>query len=329
MRKIFTYVFLLFSVFFISFNAFSAPQSTQEASFHLRVGLNPWIGTGLFYMAKEKGFFDAEKVNVELVKYDDGAVGKQLLNSGHIDMLATTPETVVILSDAGVKVKVVGIMDSSKGADGIVATKDIKTLSALKGKKVAFEVGSSSHLLLSYFLEQKGLTTNDLTIVNLSAPDAGAAFVTGNVDAAVTWEPWLSKGTERPGGHILVDSKDLPIFPDFYIIRAQTVEKHPEAIRAMLRALFTAQKFALEHPAEAQKIVAKNLSISDANAAAEIKTLEWLDYAQNLKYFNGSPSKAQKLLKETSDLWLRLKLIKHKIEANKIVDPNLLKNLYQ
>ena len=262
------------------------------------------------------------------MKYDDGAVGKQLLNSGHIDMLATTPETVVILSDAGVKVKVVGIMDSSKGADGIVATKDIKTLSDLKGKKVAFEVGSSSHLLLSYFLEQKGLTTNDLTIVNLSAPDAGAAFVTGKVDAAVTWEPWLSKGTERPGGHILVDSKALPIFPDFYIIRAQTVEKQPEAIRAMLRALFTARKFALEHPVEAQKIIAKNLSISDANAAAEIKTLEWLDYPQNLKYFNGIPSEAQKLLQETADLWLRLKLIKHKIEADKIIDPNLLKNLY-
>lgn len=216
-------------------------------------------------------------------------------------------------------------MDSSKGADGIVATKNIKTLSDLKGKKVAFEVGSSSHLLLSYFLEQKGFTTNDLTIVNLSAPDAGAAFVTGKVDAAVTWEPWLSKGTERPGGHILIDSKDLPIFPDFYILRAQIVEKHPEAIRAMLRALFTARKFALEYPAEAQKIIAKNLSISDANAAAEINTLEWLDYAQNMKYFNGSPSEARKLLQETADLWLRLKLIKHKIEVHKIVDPTLLK----
>ena len=63
----------------------------------------------------------------------------------------------------------------------------------------------------------------------------------------------------------------------------------------------------LEYPAEAQKIIAKNL-LSDANAAAEIKTLEWLDYAQNMKFFNGSPSEAQKLLQETADLWLRLEI---------------------
>lgn len=87
MRKIFTGAFMLFSIFFISLNSFSASQRTQETSFHLRAGLNPWIGTSLFYVAKEKGFFAAEKVNMELVKYDDGAIGKQLLNSGHIDML--------------------------------------------------------------------------------------------------------------------------------------------------------------------------------------------------------------------------------------------------
>ena len=210
----------------------------------MRIGLNPWIGTRLFYIAKDKGFFDAEKVNVELVKYDDGAVGKQLLNSGHIDMLATTPETVVVLSDAGVKIKVVGILDSSKGADGIIATQEISKLSDLKGKKVAFEVGSSSHLLLSYFLHQKGLTTKDLIVENLSAPDAGAAFVTGKVDAAVTWEPWLSKGKKEPGGHLLIDSKSLNIFPDFYILRAQLWKNIRNDIRAMLRALFTARKFA-------------------------------------------------------------------------------------
>ena len=61
MRKIFTYIFMLLSVFFISLNTFSASQHTQETSSLLRVGLNPWIGTGLFYVAKEKGFFCRRK----------------------------------------------------------------------------------------------------------------------------------------------------------------------------------------------------------------------------------------------------------------------------
>ncbi len=292
----------------------------------LRIGLNPFIGTGLFYIAKDKGFFDAEKVNVKLVKYNKNAAVVQLFKSGHVDVTPSTPETVVVLSDAGVKVKVVGMLDSSKGADGIIATKEITEVSDLKGKKVAFEKGSSSHLLLSYFLHQKGLTTKDLIVENLSATDAGAAFVAGKVDAAVTWEPWLSKAKKRAGGHLLIDSNSL-VFPDLYMIRAAVVQQRPDDVKAMLRALFMARKFVSEHPDESAKIIAKNLGITKSEAAAEMKLVEWSDYSQNMKFFNSTPSQAQKLLQETSDLWLQLGLIKHGIQAGNIVDPALLKNL--
>ena len=209
---------------------FNLSEAQSDKNRVLSVGLNPWIGTGLFYIAKEKGLFSAENIAVNLVKYDEGGTGKQLLSSGKIDMLATTPETVVVLSDAGVNVKVIGILDSSRGADGIIATKEITKITDLKGKKVAFEVGSSSHLLLSFFLNQNGMTTKDLIVENLSAADAGAAFVEGKVDAAVTWEPRLSNASKRPGGHVLVDSKALDIFPDFYILQAKTVEQRPNEI---------------------------------------------------------------------------------------------------
>ncbi|MES2121639.1 MAG: ABC transporter substrate-binding protein [Chlamydiota bacterium] len=332
MRKLFKYLSpLLTAVLLASFTGCSNGNDSKKASSDqsLSVGLNPWIGTGLFYVAKEKGLFSAENINVNLVQYDEGGTGKQLLSSGKIDMLATTPETVIVCSDAGVSVKVVGILDSSRGADGIVATKDITTISDLKGKTVAFEVGSSSHLLLSFFLKQQGLTTKDLVVENLSAADAGAAFVEGKVDAAVTWEPWLSKATQRPGGHILVDSKSLEIFPDFYIFRAAVVEQKPNAIRSMLRALFAARKFTIENPDEALQIMAKNLGITPAEAATEVKTLEWLDYAQNVLYFGPPPSKAEQLIQDAADLWLELGLIQNKIQARDIVDSTPLKNLYQ
>lgn len=306
----------------------SHPNQKVPSDQSLSVGLNPWIGTGLFYVAKEKGLFNAENVNVNLIQYDEGGTGKQLLSTGKIDMLATTTETVVVLSDAGVDVKVVGILDSSRGADGIVATKEITSISDLKGKTVAFELGSSSQLLLSFFLEQQGLTIKDLVVENLSAADAGAAFVEGKVDAAVTWEPWLSKASQRSGGHVLVDSKALDIFPDFYIFRTAVVEPKLNAIRSMLRALFSARKFTMENPDEAMQIMAKNLGITPAEAAIEVKTLEWLDYPQNMVYFGPPSTKAEQLIQDAADLWLKQGLIKNKIQAGEIVDPTPLKNLY-
>ena len=178
----------------------SQKNDNSASELELKIGLNPWIGNGIYYVAQEKGFFAQEGLDIEIIPYEDGGVGKQLLLTGKIDVLDLTPETAVVLADSGAKIKVIGMMDTSIGADGIIATNEIKTLADLKGKKVAFENGSPSHLLLSYLLDQQGLTTKDLVEVNLPAPDAGASFVSGSVEAAVTWEPWLSKAVERPGG---------------------------------------------------------------------------------------------------------------------------------
>lgn len=313
--------------FILWYNASQKSEPTTSQS--VRIGLNPWIGHGEYYIAKDKGFFDAEKVNVELVSFDDNATGKQLINTNKIDAISFTPETMIILNDAGVKVKAVAITDSSQGADGIVASKDIKDISSLKGKKVAFEVGSPSHFFLSYFLDQKGLTTNDLTVVNEIAPDVGATFVAGKVDAAVTWEPWLSKAIEREGGHLLISSKQMQVFPDYLIFREEVVKNRPQDIKAVLKALFAAKQWISENQNEAIGIIANKFKITDQEVKDQLPTFSWLSYEDNLSLFVPENSPAQKLVQTASDLWLKLGLIKTKVSADELIDTSLVKNLYK
>ena len=97
-----------------------------------------------------------------------------------------------------------------KGGDGIVALKDIKTLQDLKGKKVAFETGSVSQFFFDAVLKQDGMSEKDVTVVNMTATDAGVAFAARQVDAAVTWEPALSQGANAAHGHLLLSSADKP-----------------------------------------------------------------------------------------------------------------------
>lgn len=300
-----------------------APTTSQP----LRIGLNPWIGQGLYYVAKEKGFFNAEGVDVEVVNFDDSSVGRQLLNTDKIDVLPFTPETAVILAAAGVKIKIVGMSDTSEGADGIIASKEIQKISDLKGKKVAFEVGSPSHLFLSYLLDQAGLTTNDLIVVSATAPDAGAAFVAGAVDAAVTWEPWLSKAEERIDGHLLITSKVLPIFPDMLIFKAEAVQNRPQDVRAFLRATFRTKEWISANENEATEIIAKSFNIAEQEVKEQLPTFRWLSYEENLTSFNsGEP---RELLQKAAYLWLKLGLIKTRVNADELVDTSLLKNLYK
>jgi NitT/TauT family transport system substrate-binding protein len=295
----------------------------------LRVGLNPWIGNSLFYIAQEKGFFDKENIKVELIKYNEGSIAKQLLGSGKIDMIPTTPETPVLLENAGISVKVVGILNNSLGADGIIANESIKNIGDLKGKKVAFEEASSSHLLLAHFLKEQGLTLNDITPVNLSATDSVTAFIAGKVDAAVTWDPWLSMASERKGGHVLVDSKAMALFPDFYIFPTQFIAQKPDVIKAMLRALFTTTDFVKKNPDEAIAIISKNYQITPAMTKTQLGLLKWLNYKENLYYFKAStPNNANTVLQEAADIFFKSGVIQKPIRAESLIDNSLLITLY-
>lgn len=296
----------------------------------LKIGLNPWVGNGLYYAAQQKGFFAAQQVNVQIVPYDDSAVGKQLLATGKIDVLPLTADAVITLADAGVPVKVIGISDSSQGADGIISAKNINSIIDLKGKTIAYEIGSPSHLFLAMLLDQQGLTTNDLVTVNETAPDAATSFLAGKVDAAVTWMPWLSEAAKRPGGHLLADSKVLSLFPDLYIVRADTLQSRSQDINAMLRALFAAQDWIMSNTAnqnETYHITAQNLSMADQDIISQSSTFRWLNYQENLAYFNNG--QIYDLLQKAVNLWQKSGLIKNKININNLIDDSFIKNLWQ
>ncbi|KDZ81093.1 putative aliphatic sulfonates-binding protein [Escherichia coli 3-105-05_S1_C2] len=84
----------------------------------------------------------------------------------------------------------------------------IKTVADLKGHKVAFQKGSSSHNLLLRALRQAGLKFTDIQPTYLTPADARAAFQQGNVDAWAIWDPYYSAALLQGGVRVL---KDGPI----------------------------------------------------------------------------------------------------------------------
>ena len=95
---------------------------------------------------------------------------------------------------------VTAIVDESAGADGILVKNDINSIADLKGKKVGVSINQTSHYLLLQALETAGLTDADVDLVN-----------SGDLDAAVTWEPYLSNAVEQGVGKLIFSSKDAPV----------------------------------------------------------------------------------------------------------------------
>ena len=153
----------------------------------LRIFYFIWVGYGPLFVAQEKGFFAKEGVEVELINNEVHAAAFGGLFSGQVDAVAGALLDAPAFSEPDEEPLVcVLAFGDSHGGDGIVATKDIRTVADLKGKSVAVLRGSVTQFYSDVLLKEAGLSEADIEVVDLISEDAAQAFLLQEVDAAVT-----------------------------------------------------------------------------------------------------------------------------------------------
>ncbi|MFN8233771.1 MAG: ABC transporter substrate-binding protein [Actinomycetota bacterium] len=198
-----------------------------------------WTGYGLFHLAEDQGFFDDHGVDMTISVVEDESTNPAALESNQFQGDITTVDTNVRTIAAGADLVQVMAIDDSNGADGIVGTADIQTVNDLAGKTVGVKVGATSYVFLLSVLKDAGMTIDDIDVVDMNPGEAGTAFVAGQVDAAVTWEPFLSKATKREGGHVVISSADAPgLIVDSLAIRRDWVDANPDALVGLIQAYY-------------------------------------------------------------------------------------------
>ncbi len=275
-----------------------------------KIGHSTWVGYGPFFVAKKKGYFKEEGLDVELVTIEDVKVRFAALAAGRIDALATTIDTMpLFLRPDGSRYQYLFAVDDSKGSDGVVARKEIKSVADLKGKKVAFAEGAVSQFYINVLLRQAGLDQSDIEAVNMSARDAGRAFVSGQVDAAVTWEPWLTRGQRAPHGWLLADSSQTPgLITGVVVAPVGVVKRRKAEIQALYRGWSRAVEFVKTNPEEARAIMAKGVGgwLKDPAVFAEtLKGVVYYDTAMNKALFGtlSQPGSLSETIQQALDIW--------------------------
>ncbi|MEO6752322.1 MAG: ABC transporter substrate-binding protein, partial [Chthoniobacteraceae bacterium] len=106
----------------------------------LRIAINPWPGSEFLYLAKEKGFLAAERLNVRLVEYSSLSDCRVAFESGQVDAMTGTLIDVLMARENSQRIsQIVLVSDYSDGADVILARPDITSVPALKGRRVGLE----------------------------------------------------------------------------------------------------------------------------------------------------------------------------------------------
>lgn len=275
----------------------------------VKIAHSTWVGYGPLYIARDKGMFKKNGVDVDLIVMEDPKERFPTLMADKIQMIASTVDTALLYLKKPNDFQYVVAIDDSNGGDGIVAIKDIKSIADLKGRKVAVNEGSVSEFYLNVLLAKAGLKEKDLNTVNMTAGDAGGAFVAKRVDAAVTWEPWLTKGKSTDFGHLLVDSSTTPgLITDVIIVKTAWAGAHQKEVAGIVKAWNEAVAYYRANQEESIAIMAKGVGGWLKDPKEFKATLPGIKFygAEDNKAFFGSKAKPGPLattVKSAIDVW--------------------------
>jgi len=150
----------------------------------------------------------------------------------------------------------------------------INSISDLDGKKIGLAMGTAIQFYLGRFLDLNGLNQSRVTIVNLNFTETPNAMANDTIDAAITFQPYLSQIQSLLGNRTVMWPAQADQFGYFEAICLKDwAATHPDLIVRFLKALVQAQNFNLNHPNQAMDIVAKSLNLT----GSYIKSV-WSDY---------------------------------------------------
>lgn len=255
---------LLLIMIAITAVSFFAQKSLAESNVvSIPFAMNSWIGYAPIFVASHKGYFG--KYKLKYIHMDTG-INAALL-TGDVSIADLSMNQVISDNHKGQHIQIFMPIDYSNGADAIVATDKIKSVSDLRGLRIPLNTDSYSELLLSYALTKNKLNIKDVKMVDLPASDIPSALFSKTAYAGVTWSPHVQVVTSHPGYHILYSSKQAPgLISDSMCATHTWITSHPGAAKAIITGMLEGESYMKSHPEKSFKIIGKALGISATSA---------------------------------------------------------------
>lgn len=302
--------------------------SSGSASQTIASGVNPWPGYAGHFVALQKGFFKEEGLNVQEAFFQSNSEEITAFLAGQLDVAWLTSADVIQCIEKDPTIRMIYVVDYSNGSDGIIG-RNIKTPADLKGKTVARENILFQNVLLQAYLAKGGLTEADITLKDMTAANSATAFASGQVDAAVTFEPWLTKSAKDGGGEVIFTTKDTNLITDVIATRQPMIETRKADLQAYLKAVDKAVKLVNAGDPEATKIVADKIGVSEAEAKTQLSGVKIFDTEMN-KSLGFNPSNSNNVMKNF-ELNLkegaRMKVISDGMQVEKLYDSSIVMSL--
>jgi len=245
----------------------------------LNVGTIVFPGYELLFLAREQGLLPEPGIRlVELLSSTDNL---RLLAAGRLQAATLTLDEVLTARADGVDLRVVLVLDISAGADAVMAQPHVRGLSDLAGKRIGVEDGAMGVMMFDALLSAAGLRLDQVRKVPITVNRSIEVYDSGQVDALVTFEPWVKRLEDR-GAFRLFDSKAIPNrILDVLAVRADAIPTQTMAIKQLVAAHFEGRRRFFSAPAESWALIAPRLQLPVADVPAAYRGLLLPDLAEN------------------------------------------------
>jgi NitT/TauT family transport system substrate-binding protein len=301
----------------------AAPAFAQDTK--VTIAMSGWTGFAPLTLANEAGLFKKNGLDVTIKKIPQK--DRHLaIASGDVQCAATTVETWVVWNANGVATTQIFQLDKSYGADGMVTRNSTAKIADLKGKTVAASApGTAPYFTLAWMLKKNGLSIKDVKVVTLEPQAAANAFVAnaGDLDAAMTYEPYLSTVRAKPeAGKIIATTLDYPMIMDTFGCTPKFLKENPKAAQALADGYFAALDMIKSDPKKSFEIMGADVKQSGEAFEKSQAYLRWQDKAANQKFFAGEHAAFSK---EAADLLLEIGSIKTLPDMKALADTSFIK----
>lgn len=224
----------------------------------LNISLDEWIGWKPIIDAngglttKKGSIYDKLGLKLNISVINDATQSSNALIKGDLDGAGYTVNRYAFLQskfkENNTDVVMPYINNASTGGDGIIAKSNIKSIEDLVGKTIGVPRFSEAQTLVEWLLAKSDLSEEQVKEIRSNMKffdtpdDAAKAFFSGELDAAATWQPYLSQATQTTDSHILFDTTNATsIILDGIVFRQDSYNENKEEIAKLVEGAIKAE----------------------------------------------------------------------------------------
>ncbi|WP_379969452.1 aliphatic sulfonate ABC transporter substrate-binding protein [Ectobacillus sp. sgz5001026] len=310
MKKIIAVVLLVFTLLITGCQSNAATAKPKE------IRIDYAYYSPLSLVLKDQGFLEKrlakDGVPVKYVLSQGSNKALEFLNSNSVDFGSAAGGAALIAKAKGAPIESVYVASKPEWT-ALVTLPDssVKSVADLKGKKVAATFGTDPHIFLLRALDEAGLSSKDVQLINLQHTDGALALQTKQIDAWAGLDPHMAKVELESKATLFKRQVDWNTYSLLHV-RSEFAKQYPAYVKVVLEAYEDARKWALAHPEETAQILAKEAKLDPEIAKLELKRSD---------FSNAIPNDAVKdSLKGASTVLLKEKIIPPNTDTKKTID---------